>query len=191
MQLLRSVTAGGEQALPAWIARSSPQPLIYLTFGTTLVTELSRLSAVVEALCELAVRVVVTVGPDRDPAVLGDQPANVHVARFIPQGELMSRCAAVVSHAGSGVFLATLAYGLPQLCLPQFADQFLNAAVCVRAGAGLALQPGNVMPAAIRAAADQLLSDRQLRAAATTLGQEISRMPDAAEAAGSIASRFA
>ncbi len=193
VQLLRPVTyaADGEEAVPEWIMRIADEPLVYVTFGTVLSTDVSLLSAVVAALRELPLRVVVTVGPDRDPAVLGEQPANVHVARYIPQSQLIPLCAAVVSHAGSGVFLAALAHGRPQLCLPQFADQFLNAAVCVRAGAGLALQPENVTAPAIRAAADQLLSDPDLRGAATRIGQEIARMPEPGEVAQIIANRFA
>ena len=192
VQLLRPVTfaAGREEALPEWIACSVAQPVVYVTFGTVLATDPSQLSVVVDALRDLPLRLVVTVGPDRDPAVLGEQPPNVHVARYIPQTQLMAHCSVVVSHAGSGVFLAALAHGRPQLCLPQFADQFLNAAVCVRAGAGVALQPGDVTPDAIRAAADQVLSDPEVRAAATSLGQEIAQMPDPAEVAQIIASRF-
>ncbi|HSS23012.1 MAG TPA: nucleotide disphospho-sugar-binding domain-containing protein [Mycobacterium sp.] len=35
--------------------------------------------------------------------------------------------------------LGALAHGLPQLCLPQGADQFRNAQACAAAGAGIAL----------------------------------------------------
>lgn len=192
VQLLRPVTfaAGAKDTPPAWIMSSAPQPLVYLTFGTVLATDLSLLSTVVEALRELPMRVVVTVGPGRDPALLGDQPPNVHVASYIPQTQIIPNCAVVVSHAGSGVFLAALAHGRPQLCVPQFADQFLNAAVCVRAGAGLALQPGTTTASTIRAAVDQLLWDPQIGAAASRIADEISQMPCPAEVAQNIANRF-
>ena len=113
-------------------------PLVYVTFGTLLSND-EALSTVVQALRDLPVRVIVTVGPAGDPASLGPQPSNVHLARYIPQEQLLPHCGAVVSHAGSGTFLATIAAGLPQLCLPQAADQFLNAAACERAAVGLML----------------------------------------------------
>ena len=55
--------------------------------------------------------------------MLGSLPGNVHVSRVIPQSLLLPRCSAVVSHGGSGTLLAALAHGLPQVCLPQAADQ--------------------------------------------------------------------
>lgn len=48
------------------------------------------------------------------------------------------------SHAGSGTLLATLARGLPQLCLPGAADQFESTETCVSAGADRALLPGSI-----------------------------------------------
>ncbi len=190
-QLLRPVPPPRrEETLPEQVTRPSTLPLVYVTFGTVLATDASLLVTVVNSLRELPLRMVVTVGPDRDPAVVGEQPPNVHVARYLPQAEVIPLCAAVVSHAGSGVFLAALAHGLPQLCLPQFADQFLNAAACVRAGAGLALQPGEATARALRSATEELLSDPDVRRAAARLSDEIAQMPDAVEVAGILASRF-
>jgi UDP:flavonoid glycosyltransferase YjiC (YdhE family) len=119
----------------------------------------------------------VTVGPSGDPAALGDQPTNIHVARYIPQDQILPHCSAVISHGGSGTFLAALAAGLPQLCLPQAADQFINAANCARSGAGLALQPNTFSAAHMRAAAERLLSDAALFDAAQALSLEITAMP--------------
>ncbi len=43
---------------------------------------------------------VVTVGPGRDPAALGEQPENVHVASYIAQTKLLSCCAAAARRPG-------------------------------------------------------------------------------------------
>ena len=192
-QSLRPVTfaMAGEGALPESIMPAGSSPLVYVTFGTVFNTDISLVTTVVEALRDLELRVVVTVGPDQDPALLGEQPPNVHVASYIPQTQLLTHCAAVVSHAGSGTFLAALARGLPQLCIPQAADQFLNAAACASARAGLALSPGTVTQAAVRAAVEQLLSDSQIGSAASQLSHEIARMPDPSEVSEIIADRFA
>lgn len=169
------VTAG-EEALPELLTAPSSTPLIYITFGTVFTND-TVLSSVVEAVRELPVRVVVTVGPRGDPGSLGPQPDNVHVARYIAHNEVLARCSAVVSHAGSGTFLAALAAGLPQLCLPQGADQFLNAAACVRSGSGLAIEPGTVAVNEVRDAVHRLLSEPGFREAAERVSGEIEAMP--------------
>jgi UDP:flavonoid glycosyltransferase YjiC (YdhE family) len=183
------LTSKGEHELPALITESRSAPLVYVTFGTVFSNN-AALSAVIEAACELSVRAVVTVGPDGDPAALGPQPPNVHVARYIPQDQLLPHCSAVVSHAGSGTFLAALAAGLPQLCLPQAADQFLNAAACDRSGTGLAVEPGAATPGNVTAALSRVLSDAAFRDAAERVSREIASMPSPHEVAELLHSRY-
>jgi UDP:flavonoid glycosyltransferase YjiC (YdhE family) len=183
-QLLRpdAFAIAGDEPLPEWLTEHSATPLLYVTLGTVFSND-DVLSMIVKGVRELPVRVVVTVGPNGDPASLGPQPSNVHIARYIPQDQLLAHCAAVVSHGGSGTFLATLAAGLPQLCLPQAADQFLNAAACARAGIGLAIEPGAVSVEHVRTAAERLLSDDTFRTAARRGSEDIAAMPTAREVA--------
>lgn len=192
VQPLRPVAfaTGPEELLPDWIIADSESPLVYVTFGTVFNTNASLVSTVVAALRELPVRVVVTLGPTGDPDLLGPQPANVHIAPYIPQTQLLPHCTAVVSHAGSGTLLAALAHGLPQLCLPQAADQFDNAAACVGAGAGRDLKPGTLTVDNVRSEVGRLLEDPSLRSAAETVRDEIHHMPAPAEVADMIAARY-
>jgi UDP:flavonoid glycosyltransferase YjiC (YdhE family) len=155
-------------------------PLVYLTLGTVM-SSAPVLRAAVQALAALPVRVLVTVGPAGDPAALGEQPANVRVARWVSQARVLPRCSVVVSHAGSGTFLGALALGLPQLCLPQAADQFRNAGGGVRSGAALALSPPEATGEAVAAAVERLLSDPTFRGAAQGVADSISAMPAPAD----------
>jgi UDP:flavonoid glycosyltransferase YjiC (YdhE family) len=184
-QLLRPVAFAmdGDDHVPPWLGGPDDRPLVYVTFGTVFNTDLALVGRVVEALRELPVRVLVTVGPNGDPKSLGDQPDHVHVAQYVPHTQVLPACTAVVSHAGSGTLLASLAHGLPQLCLPQGADQFGNATACARAGAGIALEPGGCSVTAVRAAAARLLSDPAIRGAAVTVSEDIATMPDPAAVA--------
>ncbi|MGI9120493.1 MAG: glycosyltransferase [Acidimicrobiales bacterium] len=177
-QLLRpgNFATAGDERLPDWLSAPSSNPLVYVTLGTVFSND-AVLSTIVQAIRMLPVRVVVTVGPKGDPASLGPQPENVHVSRYIPQDQILRRCAAVVSHAGSGTFLAALAAGLPQLCVPQAADQFLNAAACTRSGTGLALQSGSVSIDEVRSDVERLLSEATFRTAAEHVKCEIAAMP--------------
>ena len=176
-QPLRPVTYSGPPApLPAAVSGNDPRPLVYLTLGTVH-NEAPVLRAAVEAVADLDARVLVTVGPDGDPAALGPAPAHVTVARWVNQAEVLPHCAAVVSHGGSGTFLGALGLGLPQLCLPQAADQFRNAAAAVSTGAGLALAPDAATPEAVRDTVRRILVEDSFRSAAAGLADSIRAMP--------------
>jgi UDP:flavonoid glycosyltransferase YjiC (YdhE family) len=97
----------------------------------------------------------------------------------------------VVSHAGSGTFLGALARGVPQLCLPQAADQFRNAEGGLRAGAVLALRPDETTAEAVGSAVRRLLSEPGFREAAGRVAAEIAAMPSPAAVAAELAERFA
>jgi UDP:flavonoid glycosyltransferase YjiC (YdhE family) len=166
------------------------EPLVYITFGTVWNRDATLIARVVEGARQLPVRVVVTVGPGQDTAALGEQPGNVEVAEFIPQADLLPRCAAVVSHAGSGTFLAALAAGLPQLFLPQAADQFLNAEAGARGCTGIAIPPDTLSAERVRDELNRLLTDASFGVAAGRVGEEIAAMPPPAAVVEAIEARF-
>jgi UDP:flavonoid glycosyltransferase YjiC (YdhE family) len=160
--------------------------LVYVTFGTVWNDVDAGFSAAVDAAASVGDEVLVTVGPSADPASLGAVPANVVVERFVPQEEVLPRSAAVVCHGGSGTVLASLAHGVPLLCLPRGADQFANAANLERVGAGAAVSgPRAADVEALRAALRGLLESPAPKRAAAALAAEIAAMPpiDAAAAA--------
>ena len=165
----------GPVSLPLPTARRD-RPLVYLTMGTVF-SDAAVLHDLVGALAQLDVRLLVTVGPQGDPALLAEQPGHVRVERYVPQAALLPSCDLGVSHGGSGTSLAAMSLGLPQLCVPQGADQFLNAAAITSAGAGLCLLPGETTSDAVRDAASRLLDDGSFRRAASSIGRSIARMP--------------
>jgi UDP:flavonoid glycosyltransferase YjiC (YdhE family) len=114
----------------------------------------------------------------------------VHVARYIPQSQLLPHCSAVVSHGGSGTFLAALGAAVPQLCLPQGADQFFNAAACERSGVGLAVQPDSITNDRVRHAVERLLFELVFRDAAHRLSGEIASMPAPPDVAATLESTY-
>lgn len=177
IQRLRPVGYTGElAALPAGLSRDDPRPLVYLTLGTVQ-NRPDVLRTVVAAVAEMEVRLLVTVGPQGDPAGLGPQPSHVMVERWVSQAAVLPLCAAVVSHAGSGTVLGAAALGLPQVCLPQAADQFRNTEGVVRAGAGVGLHPGQADGAAVAEAVRTVLDDPDIGDAADRLREEIASMP--------------
>ncbi|HTJ73968.1 MAG TPA: glycosyltransferase [Acidimicrobiales bacterium] len=168
-----AVPTDGDPALPA----PSDRPLVYLTFGTVFNATGGPFANALAALAALDVDVIVTVGPRGDPGAVGPQPSNVRVERYLPQTALLPRCAAVVSHAGSGTVLACLGLGIPQLCLPQAADQFVNARQAAAVGAAMSLMPDEASPAAIVGAVTILLENPSIAHAAAEVAEEIAAMP--------------
>ncbi len=178
-QLLRPVTDDG--ALETSSALPFPDgppdaPLVYVTMGTVF-NDAQPLCVAVEALRDLDVRGLVTVGPQADPAVVGAQPAHVRVERYVPQTLVLPHCDVIVSHAGSGTVLAALALGLPQVCLPRGADQFLNAAAVSSAGVGISFTPGERDVDAVRDAIVRVLDDASFRESAGRVRSSIASMP--------------
>jgi UDP:flavonoid glycosyltransferase YjiC (YdhE family) len=157
--------------------------VVYLTFGTVFNVN-PTFAAAVEALTRFEeAEVFVTVGPTGDVDAFGPQPEHVHIQRYVPQAELLPRCSAVVSHAGSGTLLGSLALGIPQVCLPQAADQFRNAEACVGAGTGIALMGADATADAIEAALRRVLTDEGMGSNAQRIAAEIEAMPSAEQVA--------
>jgi UDP:flavonoid glycosyltransferase YjiC (YdhE family) len=174
--------------LPAYLADDG-RPLVYLTFGT-IFNDSALLQAAAQALSALPVRLLVAVGPSGDPAALGTELPNVWIERWVHQPQVLQHSHVVASHAGSGTFLGALAEGIPQLCLPQAADQFRNAEGGVRSGAALALNPEEADAARIVQAVDLLLSDESYRANARRIAGEIRAMPSPADVVERLTARI-
>lgn len=165
------------------------RPLVYLTLGTVR-SGSPVLRPAVDALAALPVRLLVTLGPDGDPAVLGNQPDNVHVQHWVHQPQVLEHCSVVVSHAGSGTFLGALARGLPQLCLPQAADQFRNAAGGARSGSALVFAPQDAAPDAIADSVTRLLGEPRFRRNAANVAGEIAHLPSPADVVDRLVERY-
>ena len=190
IQLLNTVpltAAAGDVGRPAMTTVSGDAPrVVYLTFGTVFNVN-PTFAAAIEALARVeGAEVFVTVGPAGDLDAFGPQPEHVIIQRYVPQAELLPRCSAVVSHAGSGTLLGSLALGIPQVCLPQAADQFRNAEACGAAGAGIALIGAEATTDAIETALRRVLTDKDFRRHAQDIAAEIEAMPAADHVAGVI-----
>lgn len=148
----------------------------YLTLGTVVYGATDVLRGAIRALAKLDVDVLVALGPG-DPSLLGDLPERVRVAGFVPQAEVLKHAGLVVHHGGTGTVLASLAAGLPQLILPQGADQFANAETLSALGAAKALVGDAIRIPAIETAARELLTDPKPRDIARIIAAEIAEMP--------------
>jgi UDP:flavonoid glycosyltransferase YjiC (YdhE family) len=181
-------TAWSEPAdLPAVLSGPAVRPRVYVTLGTVSFGAVDVLRRAVLETAAHDVDVLVAAGPDGDPGLLGELPANVTVARYVAQAEVLSRVDLIVHHGGAGTVLGALANALPQLILPQGADQPINARLVERAGAGRALANDAQTPGAIGTAVGALLGDGPERVVAKRFAGEIAELPGPAEVAAGLA----
>lgn len=184
-----SAGEAGDGSVSAAIAALPHPRTVYFTLGTVMNQAVGVFRAVLEAADRLSVNVVVTTGPGLDPTAIGPLPVSVIASRFLQQADVLPHCSAVVSHAGAGTMLGALAFGLPQLCLPQSTDQPFNAASLVSTGAGLSLDPEEVAVENVTAALHRLLDDPAFRRAAADLRDAIGAMPDAEQVIDDLTTR--
>jgi len=181
---VRPEPAGADAAAapPRWLGRLAGVPTVYLTLGTVWNDDPGVFATVLDGLARRPVNVIVTLGPDADPGVLGPQPGHVRVCGYIPQSQLLGHCDLVICHGGAGSMLGALSFGLPVLVLPQAADQFYNADRVIAAGAGRRLLGAELTAEGVAGEAGLLLDDPRYRAAAAAVAGQIAAMPPARSA---------
>jgi MGT family glycosyltransferase len=145
------------------------RPLVLVSLSTTYQAQEGLLHRVVRALGTLPVRGLVTTGPA--VTVEGPVPANVEVAEWVPHADVLPDTALVVTHAGHGTVMGSLAHGVPLVCFPMGRDQPDNAARVVHAGAGLKLSP--------KASEGRIARAVRTALASSTLAANAARLADA------------
>ncbi|WP_406207844.1 DUF1205 domain-containing protein [Kitasatospora sp. NBC_01560] len=159
------------------------RPRIAVTLGTVLPElGLGGFAPIVAAAARLDADFVLTTDHDR-LAAAGPLPSNVHGCGYVPLGPLLASCDAVVHHGGSSTTMTALDAGLPQLVLPQIADQFINADAVARRGCGLTTDEAEEIPEALA----RLLKDDALRVAAREVRAEMAAQPTPAVLADRLA----
>ncbi|ONI80189.1 glycosyl transferase [Saccharothrix sp. ALI-22-I] len=173
--LLRPVPFADSGELPSWVVEHR-EPLVYLTLGTAF-GEAGVLRTAIEGLATLDARVLVAAGPTVEVGALGELPDSVVVLPWVPQADLLPHVDLVVHHGGSGTTMGTFGAGVPQLVVPQGADQFSNAKMVVEGGSGEQLLGDDVTAEAIAAKARHLLADEAVFGAAKAIAAEVAAMP--------------
>jgi UDP:flavonoid glycosyltransferase YjiC (YdhE family) len=181
---LRPVGWSEPGELPAGVL-DKRRPLVYLTLGTAM-GHAGVLTEAIAGLSGLDVDVLVATGPSLAADALGDVPPNVRLEAWVPQAALLPHIDLVVHHGGSGTTLGAFGAALPQLLLPQGADQFSNADAVLAAGVGDRLLGAEVTAEAVASKAGHLLTDPSVRDAARQLAAEVAAMPSPAEVAAQL-----
>jgi UDP:flavonoid glycosyltransferase YjiC (YdhE family) len=137
---------------------SDTTPLVLVSFSTGFEQRnVDKVQRTLDALADLPVHVVATTGGIVAPNEVATPP-NAIVLNYAAHDPIIRRAALVVTHGGHGTAMRSLQHGVPMVIIPGLAgDQPYVAAAVQEWGAGLAL-PGDAGVAAIRAAAQEVLT---------------------------------
>jgi MGT family glycosyltransferase len=178
---------------PDWAAeakwqRQGTEPLVLVAPGSVYQDQVDLLQRITQALGTLPVKAVLTTGLDVDPAEIQAGP-NIEVLQVAPHARVLREAAVVVTHAGHGTVLKSLAAGVPLVCIPIGRDQKDNTVRVLRLGAGIRLSKQST-PAQIAAAISEILKRPQYAAAAhrfaDVLAWETAHRPRAVDEAESL-----
>ncbi|CAN6292581.1 unnamed protein product [Urochloa humidicola] len=172
-----------DEACVPWLDAQAPGSVVYVAFGSLTVFDAERLQ-------ELADGMVLTgrpflwvvrpnfadgVGEDWLDAFRRRVAGEGLVVGWAPQQRVLSHpsVACFVSHCGWNSTMEGVRHGVPFLCWPYFADQFLNQSyICDLWGTGLRIRAderGIVTKEEIRGKVAQLLGDEEIKARALSL----------------------
>jgi UDP:flavonoid glycosyltransferase YjiC (YdhE family) len=165
-----------ERATDTWTSPwpdENTDPLVVISFSTTFMDQRPLATRVLEAVAGLPVRALLTTGPALDLTGI-EVPDNARVVPFAPHAAVLPHAALMVTHAGWATVQASLAAGVPLVCIPDARDQPDNAARVVEAGAGLRVGR-SASAAKLRAAIKTVLGDPAMKAGATRMAAALNR----------------
>lgn len=165
-------------SLPTWAGALGERPAVFASLGTVFNTTPSVLDAIVDALANEPVDVIVAIGRNVDPARFGSLPNNVRVEPYVDQPLLLERCDAFVTHGGFNSVKEAAILGVPMVVLPISADQPYSAQRCAALGIGRTIAPDNRSAGAIRDAVKAVLGDPAYSDNAKRFQAEMTALPD-------------
>ncbi|CAN6286770.1 unnamed protein product [Urochloa humidicola] len=174
--------AEDEACLP-WLDAQAPGSVVYVAFGSLTVFDAERLQELADGLVLTGRPFLWVVRPNFADGV-GEGWLDAFrrrvtgeglVVGWAPQQRVLAHpsVACFVSHCGWNSTMEGVRHGVPFLCWPYFADQFLNQSyICDLWGTGLRIssdERGIVTKEEIRGKVARLLGDEEIRARALSL----------------------
>ncbi|CRK44793.1 hypothetical protein BN1723_016387, partial [Verticillium longisporum] len=138
-------------------ARADEKKLVYVGFGSIIVTDTAKMTQeVIDAVLKADVRCILSKGWSDRVASSGDagtddaaaaskreepvMPPEIHVIKSAPHDWLFSQIDAAAHHGGSGTTGASLRAGIPTIIRPFFGDQFFFGNRVEDIGVGICLK---------------------------------------------------
>ena len=157
-------------AVAEWHSRGT-DPLVLVATSSIFQHQVGLLRRIARALGRLPLRGVMTTGTAVDPLEI-EAPPNVDVVQVAPHSRILTEASVVITHAGHGTMMKTLAAGVPLVCIPMGRDQKDNTVRALRHGVGVRLSVRST-PAKIAAAVAEVLGDPRYAATARRFADKL------------------
>jgi MGT family glycosyltransferase len=161
------------EAPPFPFERLDGRPLVLVSLGTVYGNRPQFFRSCLEELAGAPWQVVLSTGGNFPEGDLGPAPDNFIVRSFVPQIEILRRCAAFVTHGGMNSVQEALYHGVPLVVAPQAADQFWISARAAELGAAVVLDQLRMEAGAIRGSVAKIISDASYADAAARVGASL------------------
>lgn len=148
-------------------------PFIYIALGTLHNEQLNFYRQCIEALSDSPNPVILVIGKAIQAKDLGPIPNHVYIFDFVPQLEVLTRTKVFITHGGANSIQEGLYFGVPLLLFPQTPEQYLNAKMVQKTGAGVLLSKKKPTAADIRQQIDLLLHDASFTRNAQDISQKM------------------
>jgi UDP:flavonoid glycosyltransferase YjiC (YdhE family) len=148
-------------------------PLVLISFSTSYMDQRALLQRVLDAVAELPARALLTLGP----ALRGEPlrlPANARAVDYVPHRTVLPHASLTVTHAGWQTINASLAEGVPIVCVPSGRDQPDNAARVIARKAGVKVSK-RASTRRLRRVIAGALADDSLRQGAAAMAAALGR----------------
>jgi UDP:flavonoid glycosyltransferase YjiC (YdhE family) len=175
--LAHQSTPGPHDTLPPWLSDLADRPTVLVSMGTVFHRTPGLYEAILSALREEPINLLIALGFDQHPARLGALPAHVRVEPTLPQVALLPRCALLVTHGGFNSVKEALAVGVPMVICPIAGDQSYCGKRCQALGVARVIAPNERSPEAIRAAVRTVLSNSNYRHSAARVRDQMHTLP--------------
>ncbi|SBT90903.1 glycosyltransferase, MGT family [Streptomyces sp. DI166] len=154
---------GDRAAEGDWQRPEGAEKVALVSLGSSFTKQPAFYRECVRAFGELpGWHLVLQIGRRVDPAELGEVPANVEVASWVPQLAVLKQADLFVTHAGAGGSQEGLATATPMIAVPQAVDQFGNADMLQALGVARRLDTEEATAEALRETALALVDDPEV-----------------------------
>ena len=173
-----SRTVPSDAPLPDWWHElDGSRPVVHVTQGTIANRDWDDLVApTIAGLADADVLVVVSTG-GRDVATLGELPANVRAAEYLPYDELLKRTDVFVSNGGYGGVHYALEHGVPIVVAGTTEDKIEVSARIAWSGVGVNLATNRPTVEQVRSGVLEVLGSPRYREASSRVAAEIAAAP--------------
>ncbi len=169
---------------------SDKLPILYISLGTIFNDSPEFFKMCFEAFGKQPWQVVLSIGKQVDPAILGPIPDNFLIAPYVPQLEVLPRTQVFVNHGGMNSVMESLYYGVPMVSIPQMVEQEIPAQCIAELRLGVMLEKDAVSVTTLREAVERVANEASFRERAQSM-QRITHEAGGCQRAADAIIRFA